>query len=205
MSMFQWRALAAVAVVIGQAASQAQETSPDAAEFQRIEATRARETAVYDAQEAACARRFAVSGCVKEVQSQRRAMLANLRRQEATLHERQLAEQGAAQRRLSAQKLQERQQQDAQLQADSTGQGAADKLQVQKDKQAEHAAKPAMAGASAAASASLPAATGLSAAEQTANRGSYARKQAEAEKKRQDIAKRLADKGPGAAPLPLPR
>jgi hypothetical protein len=180
----------------------------DTTELQRIEATRVRETAVYDAEEAACYQRFAVSGCIKDIQSQRRAMLANLRRQEAALHERQFADKGAEQRRLSAQKAQERQQQQSGSQTEEAAARTADKLQAQKDKLADHAAKSPVQGDSApaanAAAPPLPTA-GLSAADQSANRASYARKQAEAEKKRAEIAKRLAGKGKPAAPLPLPQ
>jgi hypothetical protein len=186
----------------------AQVPTGDATEFQRIEATRARETAVYDAEEAACYQRFAVSGCVKDVQSQRRAMLANLRRQEATLHEQQFARQGAEQLRLGAQKATQRQQQKADLQAEDATAAAANRLQAQKYKRADHAAKAPAAGASASASSAAgaaPAAAGISAAGQASKRESFARKQADAQKKREDIAKRLAGKGKSAAPLPLPQ
>lgn len=177
--------------------------SADAAEFQRIEATRARETAAMDAQESACYQRFAVSSCLTEVQSRRRAMLANLRQQEAVLHEREFAERGAEQRRLSQQKVLERQQREEELRASHAQADRADKLQAQKDKQAEHAAMAQPRAASAGPATPQP--TGPTAAEQAAKRDSYARKLAEAEKKRQEIAKRLADKaGKGAAPLPVP-
>lgn len=176
----------------------------DAAEFQRIEATRARETAAMDAQEAACYQRCAVSSCLTEVQSRRRAMLANLRQQEAVLHEREFAERGAEQRRLSQQKVLERQQKEEELRASHAEAERADKLQAQKDKQAEHAAK-AQQPQAPSAGAATPQPTGPTAAEQAAKRDSYARKLADAEKKRQEIAKRLADKaGKGAAPLPVP-
>jgi len=199
--------------------------APDSEAFARIEATRTRETATLDAQEAACYQRFAVSACVKDVQSRRRAMLAGLRQQEAALHERQFAAQGAEQLRRTAQKVEERKQQDLELQASRLAQQRDTKLRAQQEKQAEHAqslapiAKAAASGtgpaakqvpASAAASAPVAAATvavasGLTPAEQALNRASYARKQADLEKKRQDIAKRLAEKGAKpAAPLPVP-
>lgn len=182
-----------------------------AAEMQGIEHIRARETAVLDAQEAACYQRFAVSGCLQEVQSRRRAMLASLRRQEATLHEKELAERGAEQRLRSRQKAEERQAQQAQLLADQADAGSAEqqahKLQVQKDKQAEHAAQAARLGASSARAAGVVTqAGGLTLADEAANRSSFARKQAQAEQKRQELARRLADKGgKSAAPLPLPQ
>lgn len=175
-----------------------------AAEFEGIQATRARETAALDAEEAACYQRFAVSGCVKEVQSRRRAMLANLRRQEATLHERESAQRGAAQRARSQQKAADKKLQDAQLLADHSGDDAAQKLPVQHEKRAEYATRTPQPSASVTSTAASQAGAPTP-AEQAANRNSFARKQADAQKKRQEIAKRLADKGgKSAAPLPLP-
>ena len=205
--------------------------APDSEAFARIEATRTRETATLDAQEAACYQRFAVSACVKDVQSRRRAMLAGLRQQEAVLHERQFAAQGAEQLRRTAQKVEERKQQDLELQASRPAQQRDTKLRAQQEKQAEHAQSQAQAEKAAvpstglagkplqtststsppapapvaAATATAPAASGLTPAEQALNRASFARKQADLEKKRRDIAKRLAEKGTKpAAPLPVP-
>lgn len=197
--------------------------APDSEAFARIEATRTRETATLDAQEAACYQRFAVSACVKDVQSRRRAMLAGLRQQEAVLHERQFAAQGAEQLRRTAQKVEERKQQDLELQASRPAQQRDTKLRAQQEKQAEHAQSQAQAEKAAVpstglagkplqtstsapvAAATAPAASGLTPAEQALNRASFARKQADLEKKRRDIAKRLAEKGTKpAAPLPVP-
>ena len=210
-----WHALAVAWLVLSVLPSRAQEPQADgvdgvdgvdAADFQRIEATRALETARYTAAEAACYQRFAVSSCLQDLQSQRRAMLADLRRQEAILHERQFAHRAAEQKRLSAQKALERQQKEAELKAENPAARAAEKLQAQKTKQAEHLAKAPAAWASAPASTEAPTVPtqALSAAEQAANRESYARKQAAASAKRQEIAKRLGDKEKGTAPLPLP-
>lgn len=173
------------------------------AAFQRIEAARAQALAGFEADDAQCYQRFAVSGCLKQVQSRRRAALADLRGQEAVLHERERAQQAQEQRLRVAQKAQERQQQQADLLAERGQDRAAEKLREQQEKQADHVARAATSGASAAAQ---PAAGGPSASGQTAMRESYARKQLEAEKKRQDVAKRLAEKGgKPAAPLPLPQ
>lgn len=176
----------------------------DGAAFEQIEDSRARANAALDAQEAACYRRFAVSGCLKEVQTSRRAMLATFRLREAELHEREFAQRGVQQRARVQQKAQEQQQRQAELRDAGAGTGAeashAEKLQAQTDKQTEHAAKARQSVASSPVAAALPA--GPTAAEQAANRENYARKQADAELKRQQIAKRLA--GKVAAPLPLP-
>ena len=178
--------------------------TPDAAEFERIQARRERESASFDAQEADCYQHFAVSACVNNVQTKRRAVLAELRREEALLHERESAQRGAEQLRLTAQKARDRLQQDVGSSAQSAADTLADRLQTQQDKRQAHASK---AAASAAAQGrTVPAASGPSAAEQASNRENYARKQAEAERKRQDIARRLADrKSKPAAPLPVPQ
>ena len=165
---------------------------------QRIEAARAQALADFNAEDIACYQRFAVSGCLKQVQSKRRALLADLRKQEALLREQELAQQAAQQRERTARKALERQQLEADIRADNAAGRAAEKLLEQQEKQAAHAAK-----ASSASAAAPPAPTGPGATEQASNRDSYARKQLDAEKKRQDIAKRLAEKdGKAAAPLP---
>lgn len=170
----------------------------DPAQYQRIEATRKRETAAFNAQEAECYKHFAVSGCVKDVEVARRAMLARLRREEALLHEREAAIKGAEQKRAIEQKALDKQQQDKDAAANKAD--AANRVQAQKDKQAAHAAQ-----SSSPAPAKADGPSGPSPAEQASNRASYERKLQDAEKKRQEIAKRLAEKqGKSAKPLPVP-
>jgi colicin import membrane protein len=178
----------------------------DSAEFQKIESTRAREMQALDAEELACYQHFAVSGCVQEVRSKRRAMLASLRRQEAALHEREFAARGAEQLARSREKTEEKQRQDARLRIDNAEGGQTHPLKAQQEKQAEHAAKAHRSPASSDGDATAtPQATGPTPGEQAANRSSFAHKQADAQKKRQDLAKRLADKGgKSATPLPVP-
>ncbi len=169
--------------------------------YQRIEAERVRETAAFDAQEAACYQRFAVNDCLKKVQSRRRALLADLKRQETRLHEREHVQQGTEALQRIEQKALDSQQKKAAILADDSAVRAQDKLQEQHDKQAEHAAKAASGSAGIAA----PLSNGPSAADQAQSRESFARKQADAEKKRQELAKRLAGKaGQAAQPLPVP-
>ncbi len=169
--------------------------------YQRIEAVRARETAVLDAQEADCYQRFAVNNCLKNVQSRRRALLADLKRQETRLHEREHALQGSEALQRSAQKAVEAQQKKADTPAGEGAVRAQDKAQEQSDKQAAHAAK----AASGAAAVSAPVPAGPGAAEQAQAREGYARKQADAEKKRQERARRLAEKAAKPVkPLPVP-
>jgi hypothetical protein len=177
----------------------APQAAVDPAEFQRIEATRASESAALDAEESACYQRFAVSGCLKGVQSRRRAMLAGLRRQEAVLHEREFAERAAEQRARNLQKIAERKQQEEGQRSGDAEAEQREKLQAQKDKQADHATKARQPQASAP---PAPHTSGPTPAEQAANRDSYARKQADAQKKREEIARRQSK---SVAPLPLPK
>jgi hypothetical protein len=172
------------------------------AAYERIDAERAGATAAFDAEDADCTQRFAVSGCLKKVQSRRRAKLADLRRQESALREIDLASQAQEQRQSAAQKALEHQQWEAKQGTDNAAGQADEKLLEQGEKRAAHAAR---ASGSAAQPANSPRTSGPTPAEQAANRASYARKQQEAEKKRQELARRLADKtGKPAAPLPLP-
>jgi hypothetical protein len=170
-------------------------------EAQRIEAARAREEADFTARQAACHQRFAVNDCLKKLQAPHLAVLADLKRQETRLHDRERAQRGAEQLQRSEQKVQERNQ--AAAQAEESAARAQEKLQAQQEKQAAHAAK---LGASAAAAASPSEPSGPSSSEQASFRESYAAKQKAAEKKRQEIAKRLKDKqgGKPVPPLPVP-
>jgi colicin import membrane protein len=173
------------------------------AAYQRIDVVRAQAMAGFAAEDAQCYQQFAVSGCLKDVQTRRRALLADLRRQEADLHEGEFAQRAAEQRQRASQKALERQQQEADLRADNGADRILEKGLEQQEKQAAHAAK-ASAPVSGEAAPLVP--TGPSAAEQAANRESYARKLQDAEKKRQELARRLAETpAKPAAPLPVPK
>lgn len=171
------------------------------AEYQRIDAERMRAAADFDAQEAACYQRFVINDCLKTVQSARRALFADLKRQEYGLHERERLLQGAAQLQRAQQKALERKPADLRADAQSAQAQTQEKLQAPKDKQAEHVAKAVSEPVDS--TVALP--SGPSAAEQASYRQSYNAKQAAAEKKRQEVAKRLKEQGGKAvAPLPTP-
>lgn len=53
----------------------------------RIESLRNQATITFSAEEAACYTRFAVTGCVQEVNARRTALLADLKRREAILND----------------------------------------------------------------------------------------------------------------------
>jgi hypothetical protein len=170
-------------------------------DYQRIELARVRERENLDAQEAACYQRFAVNDCLKKVQSKRIAVMAELKRQEGLLHDRERAQQGAEALERIEQKVLERQQRLDEDQTEGGTKRVQQKLQEQIDKRVEHAAK----AASGPAPVSQQAPAGPSAGEQAQARASYDRKQADAEKKRQEILKRQSEKiGKPANPLPNP-
>ena len=169
------------------------------AEYQRIAAERARENTLFDAQEAACYQRFAVNNCLADVQSRRRAMVADFKRQEASLHDAERLQKGAERLRASEQKALEKQQQD--VEAGKSAAAPQERLQAQQEKQAAHP----LAASSASTNRVAPSSSGPSAAEQARQRASYAAKQAQAEKKRQEIARRLKEKSSKPVPgLPVP-
>jgi hypothetical protein len=172
-----------------------------ASEAERIESTRTTQAAALDAEEAACYQRFAVSGCLNDVRSKRRAMQAALRRQEAALHEREFAERAAEQRARNQKKREEREQSEQELRRGNGDSDRAEKLQAQQDKLTRHLAPRQQPQAS---NPVAPQATGPTPAEQAANRASFARKQAEADKKRQEIAQRATGKASAPRPLPVP-
>jgi hypothetical protein len=170
-------------------------------DYQRIEAARSREGANFDAEEAACYQRFAVNDCLKKVQSRRIAVMADFRRQENRLHDREHNLQGVEALERIEQRALERQQKQAEDQSQDTIDRAQEKLRDQQDKRIEHAAK----AASNPAPVSVPVPTGPTAAEQAQARASYERKLADAEKRRQELIKRKAEKASAPAkPLPVP-
>jgi hypothetical protein len=182
--------------------SQVSETAPvNSEDYQHIEAVRVREGANFNAQDAACYERFAVNDCLKKVQTKRRALMADLKRQESALHSRERHQQGVDALGRIEQKSIDRQQRQEEIETGDGAGRAQDKVHEQQDKQAEQAAKAASGSAPVAA----PAPTGPSVAEQAEARASYERKLADAENKRQEMIKRQAEKGgKPAKSLPLP-
>lgn len=182
--------LCAQGVVEPQASS-----TPDA--LAQIEATRARENAAFDAQEAQCYKRFVVNSCLKEVQSRRTAMLRDLKRQETSLHDAERKQQGVEAMERIEQKAQERAEKDAQAEPDALDKATQDRLQTQMDKQAEHAAK---ATNPVSAAPGPRETTAPTAAQQAQNREAYTKKLEEAAQKREAAAKRISEKT--GKPLP---
>jgi hypothetical protein len=182
-------------------------TQPDAdvnaGAYQRMEAVRQREEALLTTQEAQCYQRFAVNACLADVQARRRAMLADLKRQETVLHDGERVQKAAEQVKRAQEKAQENRDRQAQEAREFAAKIAEEKLQAQQEKLQTHAAK--SAASAAGAPRLLPQNAGPGEAEQAQNRAAYQGKQVEAEKKRQDIAKRQTDRTARPAPtLPVP-
>ena len=172
---------------------------------QEIEATRQREAARFDTADAECQKRFAVNDCLRSSQTSRRAVMADLRRQEATLNELERAQRGADQIEASRKKALERAQQDKDMAA-----AQAANREAQAQKQSEQAKKqeanrnvPLNHSGS---SSQVPKApSGPAPIEQATNRADYQRRQAEAQQHRIDLQKRQAEKaGKPPSGLPVP-
>jgi hypothetical protein len=182
-----------------------QGSSSASLERQRIAATRAQETARFDALDAECRTRFAVNDCLKTTQSQRRALMSDLRRQDAILDDRERNQRGADQIKRTEQKAQERQQKEQEV-----ANSRAENLAAQADKQRElddkrAANKNIATGSSAGASAPVRATSGLTPEQRAANRASLESRQAQAEKHRQELARQQSEKtGNPPSTLPVP-
>lgn len=172
---------------------------------QEIQAIRQRETARFDAADAQCQSRFAVNDCLRASQSSRRAVISDLRRQEAKLNEAERAQRGAEQLEISRKKALER----AQQEKDVAAANAAN-LEAQAQKQSEQATKreanrnvPLNNSGSAPKIPNAP--SGPAPTQQVTNRADYERRQAEAQQHRTDMQKRQAEKaGKSPSSLPVP-
>jgi len=168
------------------------------AERAAIESSRARESAKFDALEAECYQRFAVNSCLSKVQSQRRAMLSEIKRQEQVLNDAERMQRGAAQLRLNEEKAQEKLQKDLEAARTDNAAALAERQKAQDDKRLNHANE-----AKNASSAPRTQVTPAIAADNPAARAAYERKQQEANSRRADAEKRQRDKATSTAAKPL--
>lgn len=201
--------LAAVFCLCGVAAAQPvdAQTSNDIANARRqIEDIRSRETSRFDAVDAECKTRFAVNDCLRASQTKRRAVMSDLRKQEASLNERERMQRGQEQTERAAQKAKERQQQDQDVAA-AHAERLAEQAQKQRELEEKRAAnKNTVASPSGKASAAAKPAAGPAPAQQAANRSDFERRQAEASKHKLELEKRNAEKtGKPASALPVPQ
>ncbi len=214
--------LAWVLALLGAHAALLAQTEGESSQGRRsaLRAERERQTLGFDAAERACFERFFTSNCLGEVARSRRAMLADIKRQEAALD--------AADRQQRAQEelqqLKEKQQaHEAQLLAIDPA--AIEKAQREKqterdDKLREHAAKaaPAPSGGPSGAASDAPASpqpsparapklqTGPSDQERAANQAAFEKKQAQAQRRvtEREQARAKAAASAASAPRSLP-
>ena len=201
------RIFALVGMVLGTAAWSQQDAAPGVdsmgAGRQRIDSIRRQKTAELDAQDAACLSKFAVNDCQNKVSARRRAMLADLKRQESRLNAVERLQKEAEQRKRSEEKAADHAQREAELQAGPKSATQEERQQTLDEKVRNHP-KPA---ARAEGQAPGPkAASGLDADTIAKNREAYLERQKAAEKRRQERDKRLQEHGTGgSAPLPVPK
>lgn len=165
---------------------------------QSIAAARAQAQADFTAQEAVCAKRFAVTACMDDVSARRRATNKALAHQEAALNNAERTQRAAEQRQRLDEKARERLVRDAEAQPD--GSSEQEKMQQQRDKQAEHKAH---AGQATSRSPAAPQ-PGLAASAQTANEQAFAQKQKEAKERMAARDKRLRESTQARQSLPAP-
>ena len=174
-------------------------------ERQRIATTRAQETERFDALDAECRKRFAVNDCLQKTQSQRRAVMSDLQRQDASLDDSERLKRGADQVHRTEQKALEHQQKEqevANARAENLA-AQADKQRELDDKRAAH--KNIAANASAGASSTPRSTSSLTPEQRSANRANLETRQAQAQQHRQDLAKQRAEKTSApASSLPIP-
>ena len=168
------------------------------AQRQSIAAARAQAQTEFAAQEAVCAKRFAVTACMEDVSARRRASNKALARQEAVLNNAERTQRAVEQRQRLDDKARERLARDAETQGNEDVEQ--DKLQQQRDKQAQHQAQ---AGQVSNRSAAAPKPS-LAASAQTANQQAFADKQKAAQERKAAREKRLRESTKTQQSLPTP-
>jgi hypothetical protein len=156
-----------------------------------IEETRRIYTEKLDAQAKLCEHKFAVTGCLALVRSERLGMEAQLKQREEILND--------AQRQQRAQEQLERSREKARAHAQKMESPPA----VSEPRSSSPKAPPKPGDLVLPRSAPAPQFTEQ---ERSANARDYMQKQAQANAKREELAKKIKDKGPSSAPsLPTPR
>jgi colicin import membrane protein len=179
------------------ALAQTAETDSFLLEQQRIDLQKQQAGDAFDVLEQACAGRFAVNDCVKEVKRQRIARMAALKRDQVALNNAQRKHRAIAQEARIADKATERTELEKENAATHPLGTAEVRQREQAEKQHAHSAK----AATTAPDQPNREPSRLTSAEEVENKAAYLQKLQEAEKKRQERAKRLSEKG-SAKPLP---
>jgi colicin import membrane protein len=179
------------------ALAQTAETDSFLLEQQRIDLQKQQAGDAFDVLEQACAGRFAVNDCLKEVKRQRIGRMAELKRDQVALNNAQRKQRGIAQEARIADKVTER----AELEKENAVAHPLGAGEVRQREQAEKQRAHSEQAATALPDQPNREPSGLTSAQENENKAAYLQKLQEAEKKRQERAKRLSEKG-SAKPLP---
>ena len=175
---------------------------------QQIAQARDEENARRNAELEVCSRKFAVSACTRQVETQRRAALNLLRDEEVRLNDLDRQQLALEQRERTLEKMQERARREAELAASASSsslQGTS-KVAEQQRKQAQAAAaSPATRSPHVGAAQALPKpAAGPTPAQQAANRRAYEERLEAAHKRQAEAARRRQEAPRDVRPLPSP-
>ena len=166
----------------------------------RIENVRQQKTAELDAEHAMCSSRFAVTDCQNKVNTRRRQMLAELKRQEAELNAEQRRQKGADEMRTSSERAAANASREAELQS-APGKQSRDDRQKALDEKILNHRQQATTGTQKASSSKSSSVQDPKQIEK--NREAYLEKQKAVEKRRRERDQRLLDHGTGGPPLPV--
>jgi hypothetical protein len=166
---------------------------------QRINVARKEKLDELAVQDTACLSRFAVIDCQNLVGVRRREMLADLKRQEASLNEADRRQKGLDQLQSSHEKASDRTRRESELRGILQPDMLEKRQSAQKEKLLNHQLQAKSVAAP------VPVdktASGLDAASIERNRAVYSEKQRSVTRRRLDREKRLLEKTDGSAPLP---
>ena len=161
-------------------------------EQRRLDALRQELTRQSQEEESACQQRFAVNDCLKTVQARYRAKLADIKKQEAGLHDRQRQQRAEEQSQRAEKRSRAREQQLQEQSATADRSSGGDRPQKN--------------AAGIATAPKVPASAPRPAAREPSPQGreAHARKLREAEDRRAARDKRVKEKAAGKQPIPLP-
>jgi colicin import membrane protein len=191
----------------------AQDDASGTAQRQRIAAERSDAESAYRAQEKACNGKFAVNDCLNEARAKRRAILADLRRQEVSLNDADRKRRGAERLKANEERaVEERARHDEQKRADAAANRKAREGRAQ-DKASDRAAREEQRPGKAAQAqeqrkrkqAQLEEAGRQREQDAAANVARQKKREQEAKDRKDALAKRQAErKKPAASALPVP-
>jgi|SRR6476661_7406145 len=191
----------------------ADEAKDAVAERARIAAERSRLEAVFQTEQKACYRKFAVSGCIADAQARRRDALADLRRQEIALNDAERKARAAERMRALEQKQADeaRRQSEAAAAEPAKRAGREQRAQEKAANAQAAAAKegtgkarpPRTAPAPKAAASAAPRSPGEQ-PDAGENRRKYDERQRQAQEHKASVEQRQAQRNKPAQPLPVP-